>query len=93
MTATKDSRFFTPAFPCLDITDPTGAGDSFAGGFMGSLARHGNYTENGFRTSMLYGSAMGSITVENFSLDSYKNLKSELIEERFKALKSMVTVE
>ena len=93
MTATKDSRFFTPAFPCLDITDPTGAGDSFAGGFMGSLARHGNYTENGFRTSMLYGSAMGSITVENFSLDSYKNLKPELIEERFKGLKAMVTVD
>ena len=93
MTATKDSRFFTPAFPCLDITDPTGAGDSFAGGFMGSLARNGNYTENGFRTSMLYGSAMGSITVENFSLDSYKGLKPELIEERFKALKAMVTID
>lgn len=93
MTATNESRFFTPAFPCLDITDPTGAGDSFAGGFMGSLARHGNFSENGFRQSMLYGAAMGSITVENFSLDSYKHLKPELIEERYKALKAMVTVE
>lgn len=93
MTATNDARFFSPAFPCLDITDPTGAGDSFAGGFMGSLARHGDYTEAGFRHSMLYGSAMGSITVENFSLDSYANLKPERIEERYKTLKAMVTID
>ncbi len=93
MTATKDSMFFTPAFPIPDITDPTGAGDSFAGGFMGSLARHGDYSEQGFRKSMLYGSAMGSITVENFSIDSYKNLDMETIEKRFKAIKEMVTVE
>ncbi|MEW6709372.1 MAG: PfkB family carbohydrate kinase [Candidatus Riflebacteria bacterium] len=93
MCATKTDRFFTPAFPILDITDPTGAGDSFAGGFMGSLARHGDYSENGFRKSMLYGSAMGSITVENFSLDSYLDLKPETIENRFTAIKKMVTVE
>lgn len=93
MTATATDRFFVPAFPCPDITDPTGAGDSFGGGFMGSLARHGEYTEMGFRKSMLYGSAMGSITVENFSLDSYQALKPETIEERFNALKKMVTIE
>ncbi len=93
MTATRENRFFVPAFPCLDITDPTGAGDSFGGGFMGSLARHGDYSEMGMRRSMLYGSAMGSITVENFSLDSYQALKPEMIEERFEALKKMVTIE
>ncbi|MDD3001249.1 MAG: PfkB family carbohydrate kinase [Candidatus Riflebacteria bacterium] len=93
MTATKDSRFFVPAFPCPDITDPTGAGDSFAGGFMGSLARHGNLTESGFRTSMLYGSAMGSITVENFSIESYYKLTNEKIEKRFEELKKMVTID
>jgi len=60
---------------------------------MGSLARHGDYSENGFRRSMLYGAAMGSITVENFSLDSYLALKPELIEERYQALKKMVTLE
>lgn len=92
MTATSESRFFTPAFPCPDITDPTGAGDSFGGGFMGSLARHGDYSEMGMRHSMLYGSAMGSITVENFSLDSYINLSMATIEERYKALKEMVTI-
>ncbi len=93
MTATKDARFFTPAFPCPEIVDPTGAGDSFGAGFMASLAKHGDFSEQGFRKSMLYGSAMGSITVENFSLDSYKTLKPETIEERFKAIKEMVTVD
>lgn len=93
MTATKNSRFFVPAFPCPDITDPTGAGDSFAGGFMGSLARHGNLTESGFRISMLYGSAMGSITVENFSIESYYNLTNEKIETKFNELKKMVTID
>ncbi|GAB4280964.1 MAG: PfkB family carbohydrate kinase [Candidatus Rifleibacteriota bacterium] len=93
MCATKTDRFFTPAFPILDITDPTGAGDSFAGGFMGSLAKHGDYSEMGFRKSMLYGSAMGSITVENFSIDSYLDLDFATIEKRFTALKRMVTVE
>jgi sugar/nucleoside kinase (ribokinase family) len=93
MCATRTERFFIPAFPVMDITDPTGAGDSFAGGFMGSLARHGDYSEKGMRRSMIYGSAMGSITVENFSLDSYKDLKPEAIEQRFYDLKKMVTVE
>ena len=93
MCATRTDRFFIPAFPVMDITDPTGAGDSFAGGFMGSLARHGDYSEKGMRRSMIYGSAMGSITVENFSLDSYKDLKAEAIEQRFYDLKKMVTVE
>ena len=92
MTATKNSRFFA-WLSCPDITDPTGAGDSFAGGFMGSLARHGNLTESGFRISMLYGSAMGSITVENFSIESYYNLTNEKIETRFNELKKMVTID
>ncbi|MBQ3644675.1 MAG: sugar kinase [Candidatus Riflebacteria bacterium] len=92
MMATKETRFFVPAFPSLDVTDPTGAGDSFAGGFMGSLAKYGDYSENGFRKSMLYGSAMGSLTVENFSLETYENLDPKRIEERYQALKDMVTI-
>ena len=60
MTATKETRFFAPAFPSLDVTDPTGAGDSFARCFMGSLAKHGDFSEKGFRKSMLYGSALGT---------------------------------
>ena len=92
MMATKETRFFVPAFPSLEVTDPTGAGDSFAGGFMGSLAKYGDYSEKGFRKSMLYGSAMGSLTVENFSLETYENLDPKRIEERYQALKDMVTI-
>ena len=92
MMATKESRFFVPAFPVLNITDPTGAGDSFAGGFMGSLAKHGDYSEKGFRKSMLHGSAMGSLTVENFSVETYENLDPKSIEDRYEALKEMVTL-
>lgn len=90
MTATSTSRFFVPAFPCLDITDPTGAGDSFAAGFIGSLAKHQDFSEMGIRKSMLYGSVMGSLTVENFSLDTYKNLTTEKIERRYDNIKEMV---
>jgi len=62
MTATKTDRFFAPAYPILDITDPTGAGDSFGGGFMGYLAKTDDLRETGFRMAMLHGAAMGSIT-------------------------------
>jgi len=92
MTASAKTRFFVPAFPLPDIVDPTGAGDSFAGGFMGSLARNGDLTENGFRRSMLYGSAMGAFTCENFSLDTYKNLTKSRIEQRFNKIKGMIEV-
>jgi len=91
-TVTEAGRFFAPAFPCKEIADPTGAGDSFAGGFMGSLAEHGDLSENGFRRSMLYGSTMGSFTVENFSLDTYKTLTRKAIDERFRAIKEMIAV-
>lgn len=90
MTATGDSWFYTPAFPCFDISDPTGAGDSFAGGFIGSLAKSMDFSEAGFRKSMLFGSAMGSITVENFSVDSYRDLKFSEIEKRFEKVRGML---
>jgi sugar/nucleoside kinase (ribokinase family) len=93
MTATKDSSFFVPSFPCHDLTDPTGAGDSFAGGFMGYLAQSGNLTENGFRRAMIYGSTMGSITVEGFSLDSYKNLARSALDDRYRRIVDTIKVE
>lgn len=92
MTASAKTRFFVPAFPLPKIVDPTGAGDSFAGGFMGSLARGGDLTENGFRRAMLYGSAMGAYTCENFSLDTYKKLTKAQVEQRFKKIKTMLEV-
>lgn len=90
LTATKDSWFCAPAFPCEDLTDPTGAGDSFAGGFMGHLAQTGDLTEQGFRNAMLYGSTMGSITCENFSVDSYLKLTRKDIDARFAKIAEMI---
>jgi bifunctional ADP-heptose synthase (sugar kinase/adenylyltransferase) len=64
---TKDTVFFAPAYPLENIFDPTGAGDSFAGGFIGYLARTGDLSEANLRRAVIYGSAMGSFAVEGFS--------------------------
>src|SRR5215831_6805232 len=65
---TRDSIFFAPAYPLESVFDPTGAGDSFAGGFMGYLARTGDLSEANLRRAVVYGSAMGSFAVEKFSV-------------------------
>jgi sugar/nucleoside kinase (ribokinase family) len=62
------SIFFAPAYPLEDVFDPTGAGDSFAGGFMGYLARTGDLSDENLRRAVVYGSAMGSFAVEKFSV-------------------------
>ncbi len=63
----KDSVFYAPAYPLESVFDPTGAGDSFAGGFIGYLARAGDLSEASLRRAIVYGSAMGSFAVEKFS--------------------------
>src|SRR5689334_14737753 len=65
---TKDTIFFAPAYPLESVFDPTGAGDSFAGGFMGYLARSGDVSEANMRRAMIYGAALGSFAVEKFSI-------------------------
>ncbi len=62
------SIFFVPAYPLEEVFDPTGAGDSFAGGFMGYLARTGDLSDANLRRAVVYGSAMGSFAVEKFSV-------------------------
>lgn len=64
---TPDSIFFAPAFPLESVFDPTGAGDSFAGGFIGYLAATGDLSERSMRRAVVVGSAMGSFAVEKFS--------------------------
>ena len=66
---TESSVFFAPAYPLESVFDPTGAGDSFAGGFMGYLARSGDLSEPNLRRAVVYGSALGSFAVEKFSVD------------------------
>jgi sugar/nucleoside kinase (ribokinase family) len=65
---TRESVFFAPAYPLESVFDPTGAGDSFAGGFMGWLAKTGDLSEANMRRAVVYGSAMGSFAVEKFSI-------------------------
>jgi sugar/nucleoside kinase (ribokinase family) len=74
--------FSVPAFPLEEVHDPTGAGDSFAGGFMGFLAGSGRVTEETLRRAMVYGSVMGSFTVERFGVERLANLKKSEIRQR-----------
>ena len=80
----SDSSIFgTPAYPLEEVFDPTGAGDSFAGGFMGYLARSGDHSERGLRRSIVYGSVVASFTVEDFGLKRLTRLSMGEVEERY----------
>ena len=78
----RDFLFAVPAFPLEEVHDPTGAGDSFAGGFMGSLARDGRVNEKSLRRAMVYGSVMGSFTCERFGVERLTTLKLSDIKSR-----------
>jgi sugar/nucleoside kinase (ribokinase family) len=67
--------FSVPAFPLEEVHDPTGAGDSFAGGFMGYLAGVGRLNEQTLRSAMVYGSVLGSFAVERFGVERLTKLK------------------
>ncbi len=82
---TGGSIFAAPAFPLEAVVDPTGAGDCFAGGFMGYLASTGDTGPEGMRRAAVLGSVMGSFAVESFSADRIGSLSHEEIEERFRA--------
>lgn len=74
--------FSTPALPLEDVRDPTGAGDAFAGGFMGYLAFAGDTKPETIRAAMITGSAMASFAVEQFSIDGLRGLDADMIRER-----------
>ncbi len=82
MLVTGTHAFCVPAFPLEVVHDPTGAGDTFAGGFMGYLASRGHSTDADLRRAMVYGSVMGSFTVEKFGLERLRNLKQSEIKAR-----------
>src|SRR3954470_21335182 len=90
---TESTMFFSPAFPLESVFDPTGAGDSFAGGFMGYLARTGDVSEANLRRAVVYGSAMGSFAVEKFSVERLLEIGSAQIAERVRAFHRLVTFE
>ncbi|HVH38766.1 MAG TPA: PfkB family carbohydrate kinase [Gemmatimonadaceae bacterium] len=88
---TKDSVFFAPAYPLESVFDPTGAGDSFAGGFMGWLARTEDLSEANMRRAVIVGSAMGSFVVEGFSITRLLEIGRPEIECRIGEFHRLVT--
>jgi sugar/nucleoside kinase (ribokinase family) len=85
--------FGAPAYPLEEVRDPTGAGDTFAGGFLGYLAATGNRSAEAIRQGIIFGSVMASFTVEAFSLDRLKILDYKEIEERFRSFKRLTHFE
>ncbi len=84
---TEHAVFAAPAYPLEEVFDPTGAGDTFAGGFMGYLTATGNLSEESVRQAIIFGSVMASFTVEKFSLERMKELEYDEIKERFRKFK------
>jgi sugar/nucleoside kinase (ribokinase family) len=79
-----DSVFAVPAYPLEQVFDPTGAGDTFAGGFVGSLVREGDRSEKAVRRAIVYGSVLASFVVEDFSLERLRTLTMDDVERRYR---------
>jgi sugar/nucleoside kinase (ribokinase family) len=90
---TKDSYFAIPAYPLESVFDPTGAGDTFAGGFMGYLASHESVDDSTLRRAIIFGSVMASFNVEEFGTDRVRRLTHEEINARFRDFKRMTHFE
>ncbi len=78
----NDNVFFAPALPLAEVIDPTGAGDTFAGGFMGYLTRTGDLSFDNMKRAVIYGSALASFCVEKFGIERLKHLSNKEINER-----------
>ena len=85
--------FGAPAFPLEMVKDPTGAGDTFAGGFMGHLAATKDFSDAGMRRAFIFGSVMASFNVEAFSLDRLRDLDYKEVEGRFREFKRLTHFE
>jgi sugar/nucleoside kinase (ribokinase family) len=90
---TQNSIFFAPAFPLESVFDPTGAGDSFAGGFIGYLSATGDLSEANMRRAVIYGSVMGSFAVEKFSIERLLTVTRAEIDQRVRDMRRLVTFE
>lgn len=87
------SVFAVPAFPLEEVTDPTGAGDCFAGGFMGELARSGDTSPASLRRAIVYGSVMGSFVVEDFGPRRLLQLTGDEVERRYRQFVSLTDID
>lgn len=86
---TDDEIFFTPGYPLENVVDPTGAGDAFAGGLFGSLARSGSVTASGLRRAVVYGCTLGSFACEGFGASRMVALTMAEVEERVQSFREL----
>jgi sugar/nucleoside kinase (ribokinase family) len=90
---TQENYFAIPAYPLESVFDPTGAGDTFAGGFMGYLSSQDELDEAAMRRAMIFGSVMASFNVEEFGTERVRRLTHDEINDRFRAFKRMTNFE
>jgi sugar/nucleoside kinase (ribokinase family) len=90
ISVTESSFFSAPAYPLTRVTDPTGAGDSFAGGMMGYIASVADTSEETIRSAMIYGTVIASFNIEDFSVNRQKCVKFSEILSRYDELKEAV---
>jgi sugar/nucleoside kinase (ribokinase family) len=88
----REGMFVMPAYPLAEVVDPTGAGDSFAGGFMGYLASSGRSDQSALKRAMAYGTVVASFNVEDFSLNRFQRTGRDEIERRFEAYRTMMSL-
>lgn len=93
MLVDGSGTFAIPGYPLEEVRDPTGAGDSFAGGFMGWLARTGDLSDQGLRRAMIYGSTMGSFAVEQFGIRGFDAVGMADVEQRVQGFRRLSAVE
>ena len=91
MFFSEHEMYVMPAFPTENVLDPTGAGDSFAGGMMGPLAALGRFDPQALKEALAYGTVTASFTVEDFSLDRLEKLDRSMVDQRFKEYRQMLS--
>ena len=91
MFFSEHEMYVMPAFPTEKVLDPTGAGDSFAGGMMGHLASIGRFDPQALKEALAYGTVTASFTVEDFSLDRLEKLDRSMVDQRFKEYRQMLS--
>jgi sugar/nucleoside kinase (ribokinase family) len=89
----QNHRFAAPAYPLESVFDPTGAGDTFAGGFLGYLASQQSLSDEAFRQAIIFGSALGSFCVEDFGTRRLESISRDHVVERYRAFKKLTHFE
>jgi sugar/nucleoside kinase (ribokinase family) len=89
MLVEADKTFYCPAFPLEEVFDPTGAGDCFAGGFLGAIAHFDDLSNAALRGAMVYGAAMGSFAVSGFSVAGFEGVTPAKLRERVRLFRDL----